>query len=142
MNGATSVPSSVFSAMKGRNITAVFMLSNGIRWTVNGRNVGTARTVDIYSASTKGIPSSAVRKVSSGSVGTAQVLAGSPDTSFGFTGKITVKLNKSRAGRRVVVYRYSSATRKLYSNSTTSVSSTGHVTFSASKGGYYLIVIK
>ena len=142
MNGATDVPASVFSAMKGRNVTAAFVLKNGIRWTVNGMDITAANDLSLASAASRNIPNSTVKTVSAGSVARTQVTIGDEADDFGLEAQVTVKLSAKRAGRQVYVYLYDEFEDTLDQVAITRITSSGYCSFPVTAAGDYLIVVE
>jgi hypothetical protein len=142
MNGATTVPQSLLAAIKGWDVTPCFVLKNGIRWTVYGEDIYDTSSVDISAYSSKNIPASVIKTVTGGAISRAQITVGEGDELFGFDAKITVKLNKKRAGRTAYIYCYDPETRTLDIVSRTKITSNGYCSFTTDMAGDYLIVIK
>ncbi|MBD5146797.1 MAG: hypothetical protein HDT21_12950 [Ruminococcus sp.] len=63
MNSATKVPSTVFKAIKGKDVDIVLNMSNGIKWTINGLSVTSTKAIDFdVTKNTKHIPNEVVDK--------------------------------------------------------------------------------
>lgn len=63
MNGATKVPSTVFKAIKGKDIDLVLNLNSSVKWTINGLSVTSTKIIDFdVTKNTKHIPNEAVDK--------------------------------------------------------------------------------
>ncbi|MDE7302486.1 MAG: Ig-like domain-containing protein [Oscillospiraceae bacterium] len=63
MNGATKVPSTVFKAIKGKDIDLVLNLNSSIKWTINGLSVTSTSAIDFdVTKNTKHIPNEVVDK--------------------------------------------------------------------------------
>lgn len=143
MNYETSVPSSVMSAIKGKNITVKFVLDNGVVFAVNGKNVSSASSIDIdTSYNTKFVPTKLVKAAykKNDAVSTAQITIN--DGSFGAKADVTVKFASKRAGCSAKLYRYNSAQNKLVLVDTAKVQSNGKCTFGdVTSGGNFLIVL-
>ena len=143
MNGCSVVDKSVFDALDGRNVSVTFVLDNGVKWTVNGKNVDTPQDVTIYTEyNIDYIPASLVKKASNGAVSKAQVGVSTSFNDFGTTASVTVKFNKKRADLTAVVYRYNPDSKSLKAVYKTKVQSDGSCTFTVDQGGPYLIVLK
>ncbi len=143
MNYETSVPSSVMSAIKGRNVTVKFVLDNGVVFTVNGKNVSSASSINIDTAyNTKFVPTKLVKAAykKNDAVSTAQITI--DEGSFGAKADVTVKFSTKRAGCNAKLYRYNSAQNKLVLVDTAKVQSNGKCTFGdVTSGGNFLIVL-
>lgn len=143
MNGAYEVDKDVLEAIDGRNVSITFVLDNGVKWTVNGKNVDTAKDMVIYTEyNIKYIPDSLVNKASEDAVGKAQIGVSTDFESFGSKANVTVRFSSERAGCTAVAYRYNPDTNSLKSVSKSKVQSDGSATFSVTAGGPYLVVLK
>lgn len=145
MNGETKVPSSFLSAIDGKNVTVVFELDNGSSWTVNGKNVDSAKDVDLsvtYNV-TDGVSSKLVKSAKDKNNGkiAAQFAVSDGFNTLGFTGKCSVKFSKDYAGSFAKAYIYDSDSNSLKLVSKSMVDSNGYTSFNASEGGVYLVVI-
>ncbi|MBD5145520.1 MAG: hypothetical protein HDT21_06385 [Ruminococcus sp.] len=143
MNYETTVPSTVLSAIKGKNITVKFVLKNGVVFTVNGNDVSVASDVNIDTAyNTNMIPSKLVKAAykKNNAVSSAQITISS--SSFGFDADVTVKFATKRAGCTAKLYRYNSSRDTLSLVDTATVQSNGKCTFGdVDKGGNFVITL-
>ncbi|MGN1088782.1 MAG: hypothetical protein ACI4Q6_00145 [Huintestinicola sp.] len=143
MNGAVSVDSSVMKALAGKNVNVVFILENGVKWTINGKNITDAQKINIDTEyNIDYIPKKLVNKATKDAVAKAQIGISDSFASLGTSASVTVKFNKERAGSTVVVYRYDNKSNSLKSVSKAKVQSDGSCTFTVKAGGPYLCVIK
>lgn len=143
MNGSATISKNALSAMKGKDIKLTFVLDNGARWTINGKDINTAKEIVAYTEyNIKYIPQKLVKKASKGAVAKAQVGVSVNFESFGTKASITVKFNSKYAGKTAQVYRYDPESNSLKSVGKAKVNSEGRVSFSAKAGGPYLVVIK
>ncbi len=143
MNKETEVPSSVLSAIDGRNVTVKFVLDNGVTFTVNGKDVASAKNIDLDTTyNTKNISNKLIKAAykKNDAVSSAQISI--DEGSFGFTSDVTVKFNTKRAGYKAKLYRYNSSKNNLSLVDTATISSNGKCTFDdVTKGGEFLIVL-
>ncbi len=143
MNKETTVPSSVLSAIKGRKITLKFVLDNGVTYTVDGREVTTAKDVNLNTRyNTNNISKKLIKAAykKNDAVSSAQISVS--EGSLGFTSEITVKFSSKRAGYKAKIYRYNSAKNSLQLVDTAKISSNGNCTFDKiTKGGDFVIVL-
>ena len=143
MNGSYEVSKDVLEAIDGKNVSVTFVLDNGVKWTINGKNVTTPKDMIVYTEyNIKYIPDSLVKKASKDAVGKAQIGVSSNFDSFGSKANVTVRFNSERAGCTAVVYRYDPDANSLKGVSKAKVQSDGSATFSVTAGGPYLIVLK
>lgn len=144
MNGEDVVPSSVTSAMQGKNVDVNFKLSNGAVVTINGKDIDTAKSIDVSTTyNTKNVPTKLVQKAGTVNNGvmTAQISVGS-GASLGASADVTVKFSASRAGTTAKLYRYDSSKNSLKLVDTSKVSTTGKCTFDGvTKGGDFVVVL-
>jgi len=143
MNKETVIPSDVMSAIKGRNVTLKFVLDNGVTFTVNGKDVTTAKNVDIDTTyntkmiSTKLIKA-AYKKNDAVSSSQLSIDAGT----LGFNADLTVKFSAKRGGYKAKLYRYNASKNSLSLVDTATIGSTGKCNFdNVTKGGEFVIVI-
>lgn len=143
MNGETVIPSTVLSAIKGRNVTMNFTLKNGVVYSINGSDVSSAKDLDIDTAyNTKNIPSKLVSKAKSKNDGVSTSQLSIDGGSFGSSAEMTVKFATKRAGCTARLYRYNADRNSLSLVSKSSVGSNGKCTFDdVTKGGDYVIVL-
>ena len=142
MNQKNVIDSSVLRAMRGRDVNVRFINKNGIRWTINGRNISSTTGFSIYSNyNSKAIPSYLSKKVSKGAVAKSQVYLSSSNSYLGAQAEVTIKFSAKRAGCRAEIYLYSEYSDKLIKVGTSKVSQSGTLTFDVDAGGAYLIVL-
>lgn len=143
MNGSYGIPKDVLEALDGKNIDLTCVLDNGVKWTINGRDIGSAKDITIYTEyNIDYIPDSLVKKAAKGAVGKAEIGVSNNYDSFGTDASITVKFSGKRAGCTAVVYRYNNDANSLKGVAKAKVQSDGSCTFTATAGGPYLIVLK
>lgn len=92
MNGSVSVPGSFFTALRGRNITAVFDMGGGISWNVCGKDI-TAETFSNMNLSVRTGAGKIPQDVLNSTAGARAHLELSPVHSgaFGFTAVLTIQ---------------------------------------------------
>lgn len=143
MNGAVVVSESVMKALKGKDVNVRFVLDNGVRWTVNGKNITNVRSVNIYTEyNINYIPASLVKKASENAITKAQIGFTTSFDDLGTKATVSVKFSKSRAGCTAVAYRYDPNTNSLKGVSKSTVQSDGRCSFNITEGGPYLVVLK
>lgn len=143
MNYETSIPSSVTSAIRSKNITVKFVLKNGVVFTINGKDVSTSSSIDIDTTyNTDMIPTKLIKAAykKNKAVSNAQITISSG--SFGAEADVTVKFSTKRAGCTAKLYRYNSAKETLSLVDTAKVQSNGKCTFGdVDKGGNFVIIL-
>lgn len=143
MNNETVVPSSVLSSIKGRNVTVKFTLSNGVVYAINGKDVTSAKDIDIETVyNTKNVPSKLVSKAKSKNDAVASSQISIEGGSFGSSADVTVKFATKRAGCTARLYRYNSDRNSLSLVDKSNVGSDGKCTFdNVTKGGDFVIIL-
>ncbi len=143
MNYETIIPSSVTSAIKGKNVTVQFVLKNGTVFTINGKDISSAKDININTAyNTDNVPSKLVKAAykKNKAVSTAQISIDSD--SFGAAADITVKFATKRAGYTAKLYRYNPSKKTLSLVDSSKIQDNGKCTFGeVTKGGDFVIVI-
>ncbi len=143
MNKETVIPSEVTAAIKGRNVTLKFVLDNGVTFTVNGKDVTTAKDVDIDTtyntrSISKNLIKAAYKKNDAVSSAQLSIDAGT----LGFNSDLTVKFSSKRGGYKAKLYRYNASKNSLSLVDTATIGSTGKCNFdNVTKGGEFVIVI-
>ena len=143
MNDEETIPSTVLSAIKGRNVTVKFTLDNGVVYTVNGKDVTTAKDVDINTTyNTKNVPSKLAKAAVKKNDGVSSAQISIDSSSLGFTSDVTIKLPSKRAGYSAKLYRYNSSRNSLVLVDTATIKTNGKCTFeNVTKGGDYVVVV-
>lgn len=143
MNYETTVPASVMSAIKGKNVTVKFVLKNGVTFTINGRDVSSASDINIDTAyNTSMVPTKLVKAAykKNKAVSSAQITISGG--SFGAEADVTVKFATKRAGCTAKLYRYNPGKETLSLVDTAKVQSNGKCTFGdVDKGGNFVITL-
>ncbi|MBQ8175804.1 MAG: hypothetical protein IJ035_02050 [Oscillospiraceae bacterium] len=143
MNKETVIPSEVTAAIKGRNVTVKFVLDNGVTFTVNGKDVTTAKDVDVDTTyNTKSISTKLIKAAykKNDAVSSAQLSIDAG--TLGFNSDVTVKFSAKRGGYKAKLYRYNAAKNSLQLVDTATIGSTGKCNFdNVTKGGEFVVVI-
>lgn len=143
LNGAATIPDRFLGAIRGKNIVIKFVLPNGCIWTLNGTDIREPRSINAaVEYNINFIPSKLKKKAKSGALATYQLGIGTGFEDIGARVAVTVRLSAARAGKSAYVYRYDNDADKLVAEYEGVVERDGTCTFSATKGGAYLIVVK
>ncbi len=143
MNGANVVTKDVLKALDGKKVSLTCVLENGVKWTINGKDVDTAKDMVIYTEyNIDFIPKGLVNKASKNAVAKAQIGISNNYDDFGAEASVTVRFSGKRAGCTAVVYRYDPDSDSLKGVAKAKVQSDGSCTFDVTAGGPYLIVLK
>lgn len=116
MNGTTTVPGDIFDTIKGRDVTVVFHMGDGITWTVNGRDVTAAgKDIDFGvvfgEEAGKTIPVEIINNVTGERYSVNLTLA--YDGEFGFRATLTVNMDKKNAGLFANLFYYNEQSGEL-----------------------------
>jgi hypothetical protein len=142
MGEQTSLAKTILQTAKNTGCTLNLTMANGAYWTIRGRDIVTAKTMNLgITYQTANIPTSAVRQVAGATTSRVQFVAGD-NVSLGLTTSTTVKFNPNQSGKTATLYRYNTATSSLTQISRKVISSTGYVTFDGiTYGGDFLILL-
>jgi hypothetical protein len=109
MNGTTAVPKSILSDIKGKDITLVLDMGDGISWSVNGKNVTNPKNVDLgISKGANTIPVDVINSITGESY--TIELSLTYDGEFGFTAVLSIDLGSSNDGLYANLYYYNPKT--------------------------------
>lgn len=143
MNGAVLVPGEILNAVKGRDITLVFDMGDGVVWSVNGKQMTAAQAGDIDFSVKKdsgGIPEDMARNVAAGNTYRQFSLTHNGD--FGFTATLFLDLGKENQGRQAVLYYYNKETGNLETVGRRQITENGIAGFVFTHASDYLVVIE
>ena len=145
MNGATTVPGTIFDSIRGRDVTVTFDLGGGILWTVNGLDVTAQNVADIDFGVTTGkqagrsIPVEVINNVTGERYSMNLTL--SYEGEFGFTATLTVNMDAANAGLYANLFYYNPETGKLEFMCAGKIDEAGNTELSFSHASDYTIVI-
>ena len=114
MNDSTVVPGNVLDEIKGKDITIVFDMGNGITWSVNGQSITADRVSDIdftVKTGTNTIPVDIINNVTGERYSTQISL--SYDGEFGFTAVLSINMDAKNAGLYANLFYYNEKTGEL-----------------------------
>ena len=145
MNGATTVPGTIFDSIKGRDITVTFDLGGGILWTVNGLDVTAQNAKDIDFGVTMGeqagrnIPVDVINNVTGERYSMNLTLA--YEGEFGFTATLTVNMDAANAGLYANLFYYNPETGILEFMCAGKIDEAGNTELTFNHASDYTIVI-
>ncbi|MGN0643258.1 MAG: hypothetical protein ACI4JJ_08920 [Huintestinicola sp.] len=143
MNGSYIVSGKALDAIEGRNVNLVCVLDNGVKWTINGKDVDTKKDINIYTEyNIKYVPSSLIKKATKDAVSYTQVGISTKYVDFDVEANVTVKFAAKRAGLTAVVYKYDPDSNSLKGVCKSKVLSDGSCTFTVDQGAAYVIILK
>ncbi|MDE6131983.1 MAG: hypothetical protein K2G04_01200 [Oscillospiraceae bacterium] len=143
MKTETEIPETVLKALKGKNVTISFKLSNGAVFTLNGNDITSTSAISpVVKYGSTSIPSSLKKKAVKANDGVSSSQFTINGGSFGATASLTVKFNSKRAGCSAKLYRYNASENTLSLVSRSAVQSNGQCEFdNVKQGGEYLVVL-
>ena len=142
MNGSSVVPGDVFDKIKGKDITIVLDMGDGITWSVNGKSVTGDRTGDIdftVKADTKTIPVDIINNVT-GERDSRQISL-AYDGEFGFTAVLSINVDAKNAGLYANLFYYNEKAGKMEFICADRVSEDGTAELTFTHASDYAIVI-
>jgi len=145
MNGATTVPASLFEAAKGNDVTLIFEMDNGVKWTVNGKDITGTNLKDINLSVTKGpdagktIPVDVINEITGEKSSVNLSLA--YDGEFGFKAVLTVNLEAKNNGYYANLFYYNPSTKKLEYVCASKIDAAGNTNLTFTHASDYTIVI-
>ena len=142
MNGESEVPSGTIEEIRGRNITLVFNIGDGITWSVNGLDVKGRSLNDVdlgVEMDTDCIPEEVMDEVTGGIPG--RQLSLDYDGEFGFTAVLTLDMDPSDAGLFANLFYYNPDLNKLEFVSSGRIGDDGLTDLMFSHASDYMIVV-
>lgn len=140
MNETTVVPGSIFEKLKGKDLTAIFDIGDGIIWSVNGKDITSDGLTDIdlaVKSNTLNIPIDIVNNVTGERYNIQISLA--YDGEFGFKATLSINLGRENAGQKATLYYYNNSELEFISECTIATDGTALLIFTHASD--YLIVI-
>lgn len=144
MNGTTMVPGDIFDTIKGRDVTVVFHMGDGITWTVNGQDVTAAgKNIDLGvvfgGEAGKTIPVEIINNVTGERYSVNLTLA--YDGEFGFRATLTVNMDKKNAGFFANLFYYNEQSGELEFICAGEIGSQGEVGLTFTHASDYTIIV-
>jgi len=142
MNGSTVVPGDVLENIRGRDITIVFDIGNGMTWSVNGKDIREGKISDIdvsVQTDTEKIPVDIVNHVTGENYSIQISLA--HEGEFGFTAVLSISLGKENAGLAASLYYYKESTGELEFICTDTIAEDGTVSLAFTHASDYVITV-
>ena len=145
MNGTTVVPGDVFDDIKGKDVTVVFDLGNGVAWNVNGKDITSDNVGDIDfevkvgADANDSIPVEVRNAVTGESYFVNISLA--YDGEFGFEAVLSVNLEKENAGLYANLFYYNPQTNEMEFICSDVIAEDGTAEFIFTHASEYTIVI-
>lgn len=141
MNGASVVPKDVFDTIKGKDLTVVFELGEGISWSINGQSITDDNLKDInlgVTVDTEVIPEKLINEVAKEQI--YRNISLSHNGSFGFDAVLTINMDKKNAGQYVQLFYYNMSTGQLELQYIAKVNENGSVQCNFTHASDYVMV--
>jgi len=142
MNGSTVVPKDVLENIRGRDITIIFDMGNGILWSVNGKDISGDKSSDIdfsVKTGTGMIPDDVIGRISEGHCCSQFSLA--HEGEFGCTAVLTIGIGKENGGRTAALYYYNEDTGELEPAGASEAAEDGMVSFAFTHASVYAVIL-
>ena len=144
MNGTTVVPKDILDSIKGKDVTLVLDMENGISWKINGKEITDAAgdidfDVTVGADAGKSIPVDVINNVTGERYSMNLTLA--YDGEFGFTATLTVNMESKNAGLYANLFYYNEQTGELEFISAGQINADGNVELEFTHASDYTIVV-
>ncbi len=142
MNGSTVVPGEVLGTIRGKDITLVFDMGNGITWRVNGKSITSSKLKDVdfgVKKNTNAIPVDVINKVTGERY--SMNISLSYDGEFGFAAVLTINMEKKNAGLYANLFYYNQENGKMEFICADDIKEDGNVELTFTHASEYTIVI-
>lgn len=142
MNGSTIVPGNVLDDIKGRDVTIILDLGNGIIWSVNGQSITMDSVGDIdfaVSTGTNSIPVDIINSITGENYSIQISLA--YEGEFDFTAVLRINLEEKNAGLYANLYYYNENTEEMEFICADEIAEDGSVNLTFTHASDYVIVI-
>ncbi|MDE6902764.1 MAG: hypothetical protein K2P22_08485, partial [Lachnospiraceae bacterium] len=143
MNGSAIVPGEVLENIRGRDITIVFDMGDGITWSVDGKSVKDGEVSDIdfsVRTGTEEIPEDKVDSIAGEKYSIQISLA--HEGEFGFTAVLSLDLGRENAGLYARLFYYNESTGELETAARAEkIAGDGRVSLAFTHASEYVIVV-
>ena len=141
MNGVSVVPEKLISTIAGTDVDLVLDMGDGIKWTINGKDVtGDVGNIDLsVTVGTSEIPTEIVNDITGEHYSTVISLAHNGD--FGFTATLTINMRKQDAGLYANLFYYNKQIEELEFVSSGVIREDGSVDLEFTHASDYTIVV-
>ena len=141
MNGVSVVPEKLISTIAGTDVDLVLDMGDGIKWTINGKDVtGDVGDIDLsVTVGTSEIPTEIVNDITGEHYSTVISLAHNGD--FGFTATLTINMRKQDAGLYANLFYYNKQIEELEFVSSGVIREDGSVDLEFTHASDYTIVV-
>jgi hypothetical protein len=148
MNGAVEVPADIFEQIRGKDVTIVFVMDNGIKWSVDGNSVTGDNIKDInFEVLTEGkankISDDIIAEVINNVTGVRYKmnLTLAYEGEFGFTAVMNIGLKEENAGYYANLFYHNKTTNKLEFICADRIATDGSANLTFTHASDYVIII-
>jgi hypothetical protein len=148
MNGAVEVPADIFEQIRGKDVTIVFVMDNGIKWSVDGNSVTGDKIKDInFEVLTEGkankISDDVIAEVINNVTGVRYEmnLTLAYEGEFGFTAVMNIGLKEENAGYYANLFYHNKTTNKLEFICADKIATNGTANLTFTHASDYVIII-
>jgi hypothetical protein len=148
MNGAVEVPADIFEQIRGKDVTIVFVMDNGIKWSVDGNSVTGDNIKDInFEVLTEGkankISDDVIAEVINNVTGVRYKmnLTLAYEGEFGFTAVMNIGLKEENAGYYANLFYHNKTTNKLEFICADKIATDGTANLTFTHASDYVIII-
>ena len=143
VKGENKVPTSVQSAIRGKNMTVAFHTGTGIAYSITGTDISNTAALKEIDLTTRDY----AKAIPENLVATKQSVVAKRQISVKDTGAFNVPVNmhvhvgQESAGKWANLYRYNAQTRQLEYCGSFNVTKNGQAMFAVNRGGEYLLTV-
>ena len=141
MGGTTIVPETLINKIKGKDVNVVLDMGNGIKWTINGKDVtNSVGNIDLgVTVGKADIPNDVVNGVANGN--TTVLISLNHSGEFGFKATLTIDMQKENAGKYANLYYYNPTTKQTEFMASALIKPDGTADIPFSHASDYVIVV-
>ncbi len=141
-SGDEIISADVFNAIKGKDITLVITLENGVTWKMNGKNITDAKDISLgVTLDSSNVPQTVVDSIHDDGVKYTKQISLDFDGEFGATAMITIPLGTEGAGYYANLYYYNPTTGALEYMQTVKIGADGSAEFTFTHASDYVITV-
>ena len=141
-SGDETISADVFNAIKGKDITLVFTLENGVTWKINGKNITDAKDISLgVTLDSSNVPQTVVDSIHDDGVKYTKQISLDFDGEFGATASISIPLGTEGAGYYANLYYYNPTTGALEYMQTVKIGADGSAEFTFTHASDYVITV-
>ena len=142
MSGLSTIPASIFAAMKGKPVTTIFRMPQDAEWIIKGENITGDNVYDLdlgVKIGSRNIPSSDLENVTGTNPHYEFEIA--HEGPFGFTASLVFPVGTSYAGLYANLYHYEEKEKDFKLEGTTIITPEGTAVFDIDHASSYTVVI-